>query len=475
MADNGNPLASLYPQPPGQNSLLSNPQAVVGLVNQLNQNKLFNQTYAAKQAVGQAYQEAIRPDGTTDIPAFMSGVKSNPNAAFGAPEAGQDALSQRGQQISNASAQFGLSAGQNNLVMNSLAGLAAKPDLSYGDVQNFVATTARNTGIPSSVLNGWAQSLPRDPTALRHSLVTIGTVAAGTPGMLGRVTGAPNAEGAPTEISPAQAAFAGTSPSAVRTDAQGNALGPNGQPTNAPVSLNRQGQGTNPSQLTPVQPGVQTGVSPGQNEAQRNVGAASGAQLASDLTDSANFKRSVYPLEQAIPALERLGTSGTGPGSDTFNNVKSFIQTLGLPGVDAGKIKDYDEANKYLTDFVNQNGNTATNDKLAAAFAGNPSTKISNAASIDVAKSALALRYMKQAQVLEFQKTGLPESQYTKWSSNWVNQQDPRGYGYALMTPDAQQKLIGNLKGPDRTRFLSSLQAADRNGVIAPPQAPAQQ
>ena len=98
--------------------------------------------------------------------------------------------------------------------------------------------------------------------------------------------------------------------------------------------------------------------------------------------------------------------------------------------------------------------------------------KISNAAAVDVAKSALALRRMQQTQVMEFARTGLPESQYSKWASTWQTQHDPRAEGFDLMTPDAQQKLISSLKGPERARFISSLQAADRSQVIAPPQAP---
>lgn len=249
----------------------------------------------------------------------------------------------------------------------------------------------------------------------------------------------------------------------------GRSTGPvtdQGAPTTA--SVGQLNQGGAPAGGAPVQ----TALPPGVGEAQQAVGEASGRQLAGDLVASNNFRRSIYPLEQAIPALEQLGTTGTGPGTDQLNQVKSFLQSLGLPGFDQTKIKNYDEANKYLTDFVNQTGNSGTNDKLAAAFAGNPSTKISNAAAVDVAKSALALRRMQQAQVLQFQASGLPEAQYSKWASSWQNRQDPRAYGFDQMSPETQQKLVGSLKGPERQKFLESLQVADQNGVINRPQPP---
>ena len=123
---------------------------------------------------------------------------------------------------------------------------------------------------------------------------------------------------------------------------------------------------------------------------------------------AARYQRDIFPLKEAIPALERLGTKGTGPGTETINNIKSFVLS-NVPGVKEsdfnGTVGDYDKAKKYLTDFVNQTGSTGTNDKLAAAFAGNPSVHISNAAAQDVAKSALALRRMQQAQIIEFEKT----------------------------------------------------------------------
>src|SRR5262249_38844427 len=143
-----------------------------------------------------------------------------------------------------------------------------------------------------------------------------------------------------------------------------------------------------------------------------------------------------------------LGSKGTGPGTETTNHLKSFLIT-NVPGVSQssfnGTVEDYDKAKKYLTDFVNQNGNTGTNDKLAAAFAGNPSVGISNAAAVDVAKSALALRRMKQAQLVEFEKSGLPDSEFAKWASRWQINHDPRAFGFDMMTVPQRNAVLNSI------------------------------
>ncbi len=143
-----------------------------------------------------------------------------------------------------------------------------------------------------------------------------------------------------------------------------------------------------------------------------------------------------------------------------------------VPGVKEsdfnGTVKDYDIAKKYLTDFVNQTGNSGTNDKLAAAFAGNPSVHISNAAAVDVAKSALALRRMKQAELISFEKSGLPEEDYQKYSVRFNNEQDPRAYGIDQMSPDNLKKLITGMSKDELATFKRSVEIAHNTKSIPP-------
>jgi hypothetical protein len=204
----------------------------------------------------------------------------------------------------------------------------------------------------------------------------------------------------------------------------------------------------------------------GASDAQAAVAKGGGDALTADLARERSFQQDVTPLAKAIPALEALGTTGTGPGQEQINEIQSFLQSIGVPVVDAEKVKNFDEARKYLTQFAQTNGDTGTNDKLAAAFAGNPSVGVSNAAAIDVAKTALALRRMQNAQVNSF--SGTPD-QYLKYASQFAKSSDPRAYGFDLMSPEQRAKLVQGLSQAEKTKFVQSLRTAVQLGLVTPP------
>lgn len=267
-----------------------------------------------------------------------------------------------------------------------------------------------------------------------------------------------------------QPTFRGTQPPSTGVDVRMPA-----QPTSGgqSVKLAQPGDGTTYG----VPRGGPAAAAPGTAEAQREVGGISGKNLASDLEAAKGYQRTVFPLEQAIPALEKLGTTGTGPGTSTINHLKSFVIS-NVPGAaDALKgtkddVAAFDKANKYLVDFVNQTGNSGTNDKLAAAFSGNPSTKISNAAAVDVAKAALALQKMQRAQLSIFQKTGLPDDQYSKFTSGNALKLDPRAFAIDFMKPSQVEKMMAGLKGDaediktEKGKFFYSLREAHDAGLL---------
>lgn len=445
------PPNALYPQPPaaGAGSLLSgDPAKVIGMIGQLNQNALFQQTFNARKAIGQAYQGAIGDDGSIDTQALMQGIKNNPDAGFMAGEAAAGALDRQGKQIENAKSMFGLQAGQNKVLMDGIGSLADKPEISNEDLRNFVVTAARNSGVPTATILSVVGNAPKDQAARHEWARTIQNMAIGSAGVAQRVTAPPGPGGAPQQGTLGSVNYGGTTP---------------------------------------------TGLPPGVGEAQVQTGAGSGAALNEARTRGLNYKQEVFPLEQAIPALEKLGKTGTGPGTEEFNHIKSFLQSAGLPGLDADKIKTFDEAKKYLTDFVNLNGNTQSVEHLRSSFGGSPSVNISQAASSEVAKAALSLRRMKQAQLVEFEKSGLPDSDFTKWASRWQLGHDPRAYGFDLMKPEQRIKVMESFsdkaspvldengkprlddKGKaiegisPRDLFKMQVQSAHNAGIIKPP------
>lgn len=236
---------------------------------------------------------------------------------------------------------------------------------------------------------------------------------------------------------------------------------PVAQPPNAAGGV----QGAAPGLKT-----VQGQYAPGVAEGARETGQASGTQLAEARKVAANYQEASTPLEKGIDALERLGTKGTGPGTETINQFKSFLLS-NVPNItekDLASVKDFDTARKYFVQFARQNGDTGTNDKLAAAFSGNPGTSMSNAAAQDVAKTALSIFRMKVAMTKDFEKSGLPDSQYGKWANENSDKYDPRAFGADKMSPENRTKLRTELeKNPEEyKKFRESFEAAKKYGLV---------
>ena len=422
-----NPISALYPQPPKpQESLANDPLKLLGVMGAINQNTQFQQTQNAKRI----YQNALRPDGTIDTNALTQGLR-NPNATGGAPEVMGTVLGQQGTQIENTTKQLGLDTTRNQVVIGGLSALADDPHPTMEKVRDFGIRWAKQAGIPAPIINGWMRTVREQSggteAGLKSVLGQFRVNALGPAGASGRITGPPDVSGAPTQTSTGAVYSGGPQPSF---------------PTEPP---------------------------PGVRGAKEKTAAGSAEMLASDRSHGADYQRQVFPLEQAIPALEKLGPQGTGPGTETFNHIKSFLVSAGIPGIDPDKIRSYDEAKKYLTDFVNQTGNSGTNDKLAAAFAGNPSVNISNAAAIDVAKAALALRRFKQAQLSAFERSGEAENDYGKFASKWNVNNDPRAYGFDIMTPKQRKDVLDSLPKNKRELFMMAVQDAAEQGLIRAP------
>jgi hypothetical protein len=242
-------------------------------------------------------------------------------------------------------------------------------------------------------------------------------------------------------------------------------VGPGNVPVTVPESTQAYEQRFGPG-ATAATPGFVRGPAPG-SESPLKV---SGDLFADHLVRSANYRRDVLPLEQAIPALERLGTTGTGPGTEQVNQVKSFLMSMGMGdalNIDPTKVTDFDKAHKYLIDWSNQVSSGQTNDRLAATFSSNPNTKMANAAAVDVAKVALSVRRMQQAKVQEFMRTHAPgtEGQYLRWASGWEQRQDPRAFGFDLLSESQQRALLKSMGTSEKQRFVASLRTASDLGL----------
>lgn len=219
-----------------------------------------------------------------------------------------------------------------------------------------------------------------------------------------------------------------------------------------------------------------TGLPVGEQGAIEHSATASADQYSGLRADVGQSAARIFSLRQALHGLETAGA--TGPGTDVVNNAKSFL-VANAPGVakfvgiDPEKIKSYDEAAKYLTQYASGAAGSFgphTDQQLATALSGNASTHISNLAAKDVVKANIALERMKQAQVLAFEKSGQSPSQFADWSARWNTQNDPRAFLVDQMTGDERKKLQAQLKpgSADYSRFLNSYREARDLGIISP-------
>ncbi len=226
---------------------------------------------------------------------------------------------------------------------------------------------------------------------------------------------------------------------------------------------------------------VVTGAPPGVAGAIGTVREQSGKDYASALTRAKNLQADIYPANRVLDILKTEGEQAFGVGTDKLNTLKNAMVTW-FPNVDPKTIEstaNFGEAKKQLVQLARSNGNSGTNDQLAAAFEGSPNTSMTGATIGSVVKSIVALRKMEHAQTLMFAKTGLPESEYSKWIAKNQNQFDPRAFGFDMMERPKQDKLLSSMtekendspemkaaKAKAYTKFKNTLQFAHDSELI---------
>lgn len=259
------------------------------------------------------------------------------------------------------------------------------------------------------------------------------------------------------------------------------------------------GRPARPGSLVPVAPpgGAATTTAPG---ASTQTGGAPGAgrtpaafplgteastkvaveDLANARIEAGNYQERVNPTRGVIELTGKIKESDVGaigPGSDTFNKMKSAIQTWGMgeiAGIDPQKIADFNKLKKYMADAASRRAQGLgphTNEGLAAAVAASPNTKLDALSANQLAKVNLAIDRMQQARVLEFddmvQRRVIPENQWGSWKAKWATQQDPRAFVYDLLDEKSQKKILDSLKTEaQRKRFEKSLEMADKHGLL---------
>lgn len=337
-------------------------------------------------------------------------------------------LNLRGQQIANDTAQFRLGAAQNGYVTSALGALKDSPNISDDDIYSTVATMARNSNIPSSVLTGWLDSLPSDPAARRARLTDLANMAIGPSGLATRVPGPPTAAGAPTSTSLGQAQAAGTYPISTPPGFETRAVG-----------------------------GAQSDVNLANNLSSAAEGSAGRVALLGNLDDT-------------------LQKFTSGPGADWTKVAKAFVnRNVPLPAgwqFSPSSIASQEEFAKQSTQLAQQQfaaiGGTGTDAKFASAFETNPNETLSQLGNHNIIAllkgNERALQAKNNAWLQE--SAANPNLSYRQFSAGFNANFDPRAFQFAYLSPTERQAYYSAMNPVDKTQFLRALTVARKKGWI---------
>lgn len=427
---------------------------VVNVGNALLSGQLARQTVDANQGVGDALKAGIDPATGTFDPATMArAIKS------GAADPGYQTGAVLGEGNTIQSGATGNARDQTSDFWRGLGATAlTDPNLNHAKAVGLVNSYNKTGRITPSVAANILRDIPSsdDPQVLHQYIA--GRMGSTLPeGGASLVPGPLSASGAPTQTTTGAMVGKmlnpdGTVPPAAGPGAAGAVPRPNGgQPGAASAGTVQMGFGVGTQKL------MQDSVD----------------QYSADRTLGANFQAAYTPLTQAIDHLEKLGPSGTGPGTQEYSMLMGFLQAFAPGTLTPDRLKtlnDYQSASKYIEQIASQAAASIgphTNAGLDAAFKGNASMDKTQDVNLGVLKKATSLLRMRQAQQAEFARQGGDPTQYANWSQKWAVDQDPRAYGVDLMSKKQQQDLYKGLSGDERKKFNASLKAAIGNGLVS--------
>lgn len=426
------PPNALYPQPstPSAGGLLSgDPTKVLGIIGQMNQNALFQQTFNARKAIGQAYQGSIGDDGSIDTQKLMQGIKSNPDAGFMAGEASAGALSRQGQQIENAQKMFGLQAGQNKVLLDGIGSLADKKVITDEDLRNYAVTSARNSGVPTASILSVVGNAPKDQAARHEWARTIQNIAIGSSGIAQRTAAPPSAGGAPQNQTLGAANYGGTQP---------------------------------------------TGLAPGESELNASP-AARAAALQSTATTSPQYHADLENLRTDSKILDNLG----GPTFEVEKKLNQLTSRIGNFGVTM--TPDQLKAGESFDKIVNgislrqgqMFGNTDAGRSMTLGATPNTSmSKFGREGMIDMAQGNQDFVDATRRAWLKARANGAPVSSHDLFMDQISQQMDPRVFQFNRLSRDNQQKFLSQMDHADIGEFEDKYKTAVTNKWVKPLKAP---
>ncbi len=394
------------------------------------------QEYQSKQAVADAWKDAVNPDGTLDIEKLTRGTA---RSGFGAPQATSQALSV-GQQ------QFGLRRGYQTEAMSLLASMRDQANVNSDSIKNLVMTGVRAGIFPHDIANNLIKNIPPDSRKqdqVQH-LYNISEALGG---------GAPRPS---VSITPPRAQQPVNVPAAVEAQISRGLITPSGE-----VPRSNQGK--------------MYGGAPTSQPMTAEQEAKTGGDAATSLNSSANE----VPLQRTqLTLMENdLKKAGAekffGPSAPwekhvnlVVNRLAGFMPTMSKE--DVAGLESFEKIAKQIA--ATQAGSLhATNDFLSNALGANPSITLSalgNTGIIHMLHGNLDAIAIKNREWRAARKAGVQPGQYWEWNDHFNSNFDPRVFQFMRMNKDEQRSLLGIVKqtdGDGGKQFENRLQDAIDN------------
>lgn len=434
---NMNALSSIEPAPPqpNQNSLMSNPLAMIGAMLQMQQLKQSQAKFAAEWAQGQNVQAATDAQGNVDTNKAQSLDAGNPAAALGAGEVANNLVVTRQNQATAANAQLGLATNKNQAANAVIGSYAQKPDVGLNDVPDIKAGLARAGLDPA--LAAAALSNAKSDADVKKTLATAANFTMG-----------PGNAAAPQAAPP----------------------GPNNIPQNITTGARNYGPAAGgPMQIGPVPGAV------GAQETTAGASAAQGVALGQSADSSPVRKGMLGNLETD------LNNFTSGPGADWTKVAKAWAnRNLPLPTgmqFDPQSIASQEAFTKQAEQLAQQQfstiGGTGTDAKFGSAFKSNPNDTMSglgNQGIIRLLKGNEDAIQAKNKAWQQWQTSGKGGTDsYPQFSANFNKTFDPRLYQSQYMAKSDFSKMVKTMSPAEQQQFVNNLKASQSNGYVTSP------
>lgn len=450
---------------------------VVGVQNQLLENKQRQLTMGANQAYSQAIQQATNPDGTIDYAKLHSLAAANPRAGYNLNA--EEAQSQGTQNATTANQQQLLSLTHDRLatVGQRLSGLAADPNTTADDVRQSMGQLVKDGIVSPDRAIAELQNIPDDQSKVHGYLFSHAQQLASAAQQLQMAEGdwqMVNVGGHQIAIQRNPQAQGGAGVAGVFNNEltpgekadQIQVTGPDGRPYMVPKSsllqqegVNNQGEtepnygmpGYDHPQGGPGAPNVPGAVPAGPSPQEQQAWTAATQRQQQREQEALSVPNRIAGLDQAGQALANMKDTdwAAGPKSQELSHVIGALNTLGVH-VDQNSINSRQTMVKYLENAINTSAQEAgfngSNDRLNAWAAGQPDP---NKMGPQALKAAMA--YVRSQAV--------GQSLMSQFVRGYVAQNGPNSV--------AQAEQVWGQHYDANALYLATLPAAQRNKVLS--------